>query len=90
MTQILVTKPDTLNQRDKAALRRAGVVVIEADNPSDVKLIQANGAELSGGDMLYAAISAIAKDQYTGNVAQTFPKIMAQMMKDAREKAQSS
>jgi len=84
-----VTKPDTLNQRDKAALRRAGVVVVEADNPSDVKLIQANGAELSSGDMLYAAISAIAKDRYTDNVAQALPKIMAQMLDDAREKDRS-
>lgn len=64
MSQILVTKPGALNQRDKAALRKAGVVCVEADNPADVKLISTEGAELGASEMLYAAIKGVNADIY--------------------------
>jgi len=84
MAQILVTKPGALNQRDRAALRRAGVVCVEADDPSSVKLIQPGGAELGGSDLLLAAMRAISKDRYSSNVAEVFPRLMTQMLEEAR------
>jgi hypothetical protein len=56
MTQVLVTKPNALTSADKCALRKAGVVPIEADNPEDVRLIQTEGPALAHDDMLYAAM----------------------------------
>ena len=61
MTQILVTKHGILSKADKAKLRRSGVVTVEADDPSQVKLIQPN-VELSAGDMAWAAMAAIVSN----------------------------
>lgn len=61
VSQILVTKPGVLNQRDKTVLRKAGVVCVEAEDPSEVRLIQTEGAPLTGGDMLFAALSGVMK-----------------------------
>ena len=58
MAEILVTKPGILNARDKATLRKSGVVVVESEDPSSVKLIKTEGQELSGNDLAWAAISA--------------------------------
>lgn len=76
MTEILVTKPDTLNRRDKSALRRAGIVVVESDDPTGVKLISADRGEMSASGMLLACLRAISKDDWTGNVAHKLPGIM--------------
>lgn len=69
MAQILVTKPGALNQRDRAALRRSGIVCIEADNPADVKLISTEGAELGGTDLLYAAMQGVRAGGFAGSDA---------------------
>ncbi len=84
MTQILVTKPGVLNQRDRSALRRAGVVCVEADQPGDVKLISADGPELAGGDLALAALRAISGDRLSNNVAEAFPKILLAALEDHR------
>lgn len=59
MAQILVTKPGVLNQRDRAALRKAAVICVEAENPTDIWLMQAEEPELSPNDMLFAAVEAV-------------------------------
>ena len=84
MTQILVTKPGVLNLRDRSALRKAGVVVVEAEQPNEVKLISAEGEALGGGDMLLACLRAISRDRLTGNVAEALPKLMLQLLEERR------
>lgn len=76
MSAILVTKPNALNQRDRSLLRKNGVVVVEAENPADVKLIAAEGAEVSGNDMLFAALKALSADSYSNNTNQVFVKAL--------------
>jgi hypothetical protein len=85
MTRILVTRPGVLNQRDRAALRRAGVVTIEAERPADVKLIEADGAEVSGGDMLFAAMKGL---NLSGAISEraAFVKALHDLMNDARQR----
>lgn len=85
MTQILVTKPDALNAKDKSALRKAGVVCVEAEHPSEVRLIQAEGPALDASDMLLAAMRAIASDAYRDNVRQALPGLMLDLI-EARRK----
>ena len=62
--QILVTKPGVLSAKDRSALRRAGVVCVEADDPADVKLISAEGAELGATELLYAAMQGVNANGY--------------------------
>ena len=57
--QILVVKPKSLTAADKKILREAGVVVVEAADPSSVRLIQPEGPTLGGDELLYAAMKAI-------------------------------
>ncbi len=81
MVQILVTKPGALNAEDREALRQAGVVAVEAESPSDVKIIAASGAELSGSAMLYAAMRALnTNETFTTGAREAFAKaIMAEL-----------
>lgn len=86
MTQILVTKPGVLNQRDRSALRKAGVVCVEADRPEEVRLIQAEGPALSGDDMLVAVLTAInSKDLYAKDARASLPGIMLSLLEARQE-----
>jgi hypothetical protein len=60
---ILFVKPKAISQRDKKLLRDAGVIVVEIDNPSDVKFTRA-GTEISGSAMLLAAAKAIPQSDF--------------------------
>lgn len=55
---LLPVKPDTLNAKDKAALRNAGVIVIEHDNPSELRLLRPS-AELDSSDLLRCAMQGL-------------------------------
>lgn len=84
MAEILVTKPGVLNQRDKALLRKNGVVVVEAESPSDVKLVSPDRGEISAGGMLLACLRAISEDRWTDNVAHKLPGIMLEVFEAER------
>lgn len=58
---ILFVKPNAIGPEDKTALRDAGVIVVEIDNPADAKFVRAGAdfAELSGSHLLLAACDAI-------------------------------
>lgn len=55
---ILFVKPKAISARDKKALSNAGVIVVEVDDPSAVKLTRA-AAEISSTQMLALAARAI-------------------------------
>ncbi len=81
-TTILPVKPNTLSKQDKAALKKVGIVVVECDEPSELRLMTTT-MEMSANDMLFAAISAIAKH---GNMtpSYTFVNMIMQSMEKAR------
>lgn len=63
MTQIVVFPRGQLTARDKKALRAAGVVPVEADNPREVVVVVplAEGSDLvTPSDMLMSALKAVA------------------------------
>lgn len=68
---ILFCKPKAISAADKKMLRDAGVIVVSVDDPSAVKLTKA-GAELSGSQMLSAAMAAMNNCQYGNSVKQEF------------------
>ena len=84
MTQILVVKPKTLNAADKAALRKIDIVVVEARNPADVRMLQPEGPALNSNDLLYAAMQAIASDRWADNTRVHFANTVAALVKAAR------
>lgn len=57
MSEIFIARPGVLRNQDKAALRKAGIVVVEA-NHEDVKFIRST-MEVHGDAMLQAAIEAL-------------------------------
>lgn len=77
--QVLVVKPKSLTAADKKLLREAGVVCIEAADPSEVRLLQPEGSVMSGDELFYAAIKAIASDP-CNRTSQDFAKTLARMM----------
>lgn len=80
MAQILVTRPGVLTARDKSALRKSGVVPIEADEPNDVRLVQTEGPTLQADDMLGAALSALARNGNSYDLRAAFVKALSDSM----------
>jgi hypothetical protein len=62
MAQILVTKPGVLNDQDKDLLREHGLVVVEADDPASVRLLQVETSQLSSSDLFWAAMQGVNAD----------------------------
>lgn len=81
MATVLVIKPKTLSVADKKLLRESGVVCVEANDPSSVRLVQAEHQPISGNDLFYAAMKAIAADKYSDNTNQVFTKNLAALVK---------
>jgi hypothetical protein len=85
--QILVVKPKSLTAGDKKLLRDAGVVVVEAADPSQVKLIQPEGAALAGDELFYAALKGIhlGNDQSTRRYfTETMVRLIEQHLTDPK------
>lgn len=61
MTDVFLCKTGQLNVDSRRDLKRAGVVVVEVDDPSACQFIRA-AEVVSGDDMLWAAMDAIKRD----------------------------
>ena len=85
--QILIVKPKTLNAADKAALRKAGVVVVESANPEDVKLIQAQ-QEMPASAITLAALKGLRSANDWNSSSQLFVRLMAEYMEQAMKESQ--
>lgn len=78
---ILFAKPGAVQAADREALREVGVIVVEVENLSDVRLVRAEApqSELPHGDLLRAAGLAL-KDEFSAREA--FGRIVATMLAD--------
>lgn len=83
MAEIIVTKPGEITRRDKATLRKSGVVIIESDFPETVRFIKHDGHEVSGTNLYWAAMDALSKSI---NGANQFVTNMASIAVDRRTK----
>lgn len=61
MAEIFVCKPGAISAEDRTALREAGVVVVELDNPADFRMVRAQ-PELNAGDILTAALAGLSPE----------------------------
>lgn len=63
MKQIIVVKPKSLDKESKDLLKKDGIIVIEHEDPSAVRVItQLEG--LDGNDIFMCAIDAIQRSTY--------------------------
>ena len=60
MAEVFLCKTGALRQRAVRDLRKAGIVVVEADEPKDCQFIRSTEV-VSGSAMLVAALTAMAK-----------------------------
>lgn len=86
MGEILVTKPGALTAADRKLLRDSGVVVVEAKNPAEVKLISTERGELDGGALLHAAVKAVAGGDW--KVHEAFAKAVLAALPQTKEPSQ--
>lgn len=79
---VLFVKPRAIKSADKRALRDAGIIVVEVENPADIKFTRAE-TELPCGDLLAIAAGAIAKFQYA---RESFGRAVAEALMARRPK----
>ena len=81
---VLFVKPGAVKPSDKTALRKAGIVVVEVEDPNAVKFIvpQRLPSELTPTDLLMAAISAVVG----GGETQRFGAAVANLIKAAHDR----
>lgn len=75
--QLLFAKPGAIKRYAKATLKAAGIIVVEVEYPTDVKLLSVAAApvvELSHGELLACAGAALAQHQYA---REAFGKLVA-------------
>lgn len=75
MAHVLAVKPGKVNPAQKKILQEAGVILIEMDDPNDLRIVRAEVPEIDGSELSWAAIAAIdqvasvnAAAQFTKNV----------------------
>jgi len=78
---ILPTKSGAITAKDKVILRKAGVIVVECDDPASLRLIKPY-AELDGMGMLVAALRGMAAkhNKYNDSAASIMVDEMQKMI----------
>lgn len=61
MAEVLLVPVGAITAADRKALRTAGVVVVETDDPSKCQFVRSTET-LSSSDMLWAAMDALRRD----------------------------
>jgi hypothetical protein len=83
---LLPVKPGTLSDEDKANLAKAGIVVIEHAEPDTLRLLTPT-AELSGGDLLWAAMHALTGPSNSASTScqADFARAVGRLIREKRE-----
>lgn len=89
MKNIVAVKPGSISKIDKEALSGAGVIVVEIENPEDLRLLVAEPL-LSADELLYAAmkgvmLSNISKGEFVDVIAETIFKNCSARIDEERE-----
>lgn len=88
---ILPVRPGSLSAKDKAALRRAGVIVIEHEQPDELRLLRPR-SEVDAGQMLNCALQALVKKggyrSDGSDQREAFTQLLAAVVKAATKEPQ--
>ena len=74
---ILFVKPKAISLSDKKMLRTAGVLIVEIENPDEVKFIRAH-SELSTTELLTAAAKAMTTAAFSDEVRKAFGRAVCE------------
>lgn len=84
MKQIIVVKPGTITEDNKNFLREEGVIVIEHDNPHEIRVITPlDGFEP---DMMLDSLVHTVKNTASASVKQSFADIILSKMQQKNMK----
>jgi hypothetical protein len=88
MAEVFLCKTGSLKPASRATLRKAGVIVVEVDNPADCQFIRSSEI-VSGDDMLWAAMDALRRtygsfDSTTGKSRERFTLNIFELIDAAR------
>lgn len=76
---ILFVKPKAISQRDKKMLQQAGVLIVETENPDEVKFVRAH-TELSSTELLSAAAKAMTIGSWGEEVRKAFGRAVCEAL----------
>ena len=82
MAKVLVFKPGSVGDAEKRALLEAGIVPIETADPSSVRLLEPEGDQIAGGDLLFAALHGLS---YDGTARVKFADKVLELVRESRE-----
>jgi len=83
MKQIVVVKPNTLSSQSKQALKDADVVLIEHENPSEIRIIsQVEGFD--GDDFFNSLVETIQKQGF--GVKSDFTQVLLSKVQEKNKK----
>lgn len=80
MKQILIVKPSTISDAQKAQLDKNGIIIIEHINPAEVRLITSMDG-FDGNDVFMAAIEAIVDIPASQKVQSKFTEELIKRLK---------
>lgn len=85
MAEVFVCPKGSISDRSVRALREAGVIVVQADDPNQCRFLRP-GTEMTSSDMLWAALKALQLKGYSGASEQReeFTKIMFSLVNAKR------
>jgi len=76
---IMPVRPGAITPGAKRKLEKAGVIVVECDNPQDIRIVRP-WAELNGSDLLIAAMRAIGSESISHGVRDALFKQLLQAL----------
>lgn len=85
----------SISDRSVRALREAGIVVVQADDPEKCKYIRAGGEEVGARDLLWGALKAMqltlpyGQGEGAAKVREEFTKVLFGIVDSRRELAKS-
>ena len=85
---LLVFKKGSVSRYDKAQARKAGFVVLESDNPENVRLLEPS-QQIQSSDLFWAAIKAI-DDSLDSTSNRYFVENVAMLAERARREGESN
>lgn len=85
--QILIARTGSLRDMDKAALRKAGILIVETGDPENVRLMTATPPILRADQVMAAAGKAILK---SATAAEYFGAEMARTMANPTREGQDN
>ena len=85
LAQVIVFPRGQLSAKDKERLAKAGVIAIEADNPSDVHMLMPEAPMIGANSMLMAAMEAMCGNDGFGHVRSAFTQRLHERLKKVEE-----